>query len=175
MCRFFYITSIKFITTVSFRVQENEIVYNNIRARIYEELRSVTVRICLLPEKKGQETLAVVFIQDVSQVESKSSNESPQTYDVGREAEQRIVDLEQELQFTRENLQATIEELETSNEELQATNEELLASNQELQARNRALEVEVLDLQNGLEAVEERARSELGMIGKDETFYMIVD
>ena len=37
-------------------------------------------------------------------------------------------------------------------------------------ARAGALEVEVLDLQHGLEAVEERARSELGMIGKDETF-----
>jgi cell division protein FtsB len=58
---------------------------------------------------------------------------------------------------------------------LQQGLDEQRASNQELQARNRALEVEVLDLQNGLEAVEERARSELGMIGKDETFYMIVD
>jgi cell division protein FtsB len=58
---------------------------------------------------------------------------------------------------------------------LQQSLDEQRASNQELQARNGALEVEVLDLQNGLEAVEERARSELGMIGKDETFYMIVD
>ena len=43
-----------------------------------------------------------------------------------------------------------------------------------LEQRNEALEIEVLDLKNGLEAVEERARSELGMIEKDETFYMIV-
>ena len=46
--------------------------------------------------------------------------------------------------------------------------------NEELASRNQVLEVEVLDLKNGLEAVEERARSELGMIEKDETFYMIV-
>mgnify|MGYP000188659375 CR=1 FL=1 len=46
--------------------------------------------------------------------------------------------------------------------------------NAQLASRNEALEVEVLDLKNGLEAVEERARSELGMIEKDETFYMIV-
>jgi two-component system CheB/CheR fusion protein len=59
---------------------------------------------------------------------------------VGREAEQRIADLENELQFTRENLQATVEELETSNEELQATNEELLASNEELQSTNEELQ-----------------------------------
>ena len=49
------------------------------------------------------------------------------------------------------------------------------ASNLELQDRNRLLGVEVRDLQGGLEAVEERARSELGMIGKDETFYLIVE
>jgi len=47
--------------------------------------------------------------------------------------------------------------------------------NQQLQSRNQGLEIEVLDLKNGLEAVEERARSELGMIGKGETFYLIID
>lgn len=47
--------------------------------------------------------------------------------------------------------------------------------NDRLTARNAVLEVEVLDLKNGLEAVEERARSELGMIAEDETFYLIID
>lgn len=49
------------------------------------------------------------------------------------------------------------------------------AVNENLESRNRLLEIEVVDLKNGLEAVEERARSELGMIGEDETFYMIID
>jgi cell division protein FtsB len=49
------------------------------------------------------------------------------------------------------------------------------AANADLQARNRLLEIEVVDLKNGLEAVEERARSELGMIGDDEVFYLIID
>ncbi len=47
--------------------------------------------------------------------------------------------------------------------------------NSELKARNRLLEIEVIDLKNGLEAVEERARSELGMIGEDEVFYLIIE
>jgi cell division protein FtsB len=47
--------------------------------------------------------------------------------------------------------------------------------NDELVDRNRLLEIEVLDLKNGFEAVEERARSELGMIGEGETFFLIVD
>lgn len=47
--------------------------------------------------------------------------------------------------------------------------------NDALQQRNKSLEIEVLDLKNGLEAVEERARSELGMIGERETFYLIIE
>ena len=49
-----------------------------------------------------------------------------------------------------------------------------LSTNAALSERNEALEVEVLDLKNGLEAVEERARSELGMIEEGESFYLIV-
>ena len=45
----------------------------------------------------------------------------------------------------------------------------------ELQERNRALDAEVSDLKKGLDAIEERARSELGMVGKDETFYQIIE
>lgn len=51
----------------------------------------------------------------------------------------QILQLEDDLRYSRENLQATIEELETSNEELQATNEELIASNEELQSTNEEL------------------------------------
>jgi two-component system CheB/CheR fusion protein len=60
--------------------------------------------------------------------------------DVQGNFSQHIIDLEQELQYTRESLQAAIEELETSNEELQATNEELLAANEELQSTNEELQ-----------------------------------
>jgi len=46
--------------------------------------------------------------------------------------------------------------------------------NAKLKARNDALDAEVRDLKQGLEAVEERARLELGMIKKDEVFYQVV-
>lgn len=49
------------------------------------------------------------------------------------------------------------------------------AKNDSLRLRNQLLESEVLDLKNGLEAVEERARVDLGMIRDDETFYMIIE
>ena len=47
--------------------------------------------------------------------------------------------------------------------------------NARLEARNHRLAAEVHDLKEGLEAVEERARSDLGMIGRDEIFYQIVE
>ena len=44
-----------------------------------------------------------------------------------------------------------------------------------LKERNRALAAEVMDLKQGLEAVEERARSEMGMIKNGEVFFRITD
>jgi cell division protein FtsB len=47
--------------------------------------------------------------------------------------------------------------------------------NGQLQVRNQSLEAEVLDLKQGVDALEERARYELGMIRSDEVFFQIVD
>ena len=48
-------------------------------------------------------------------------------------------------------------------------------TNRRLQARNHALEAEVRDLKVGQEAIEERARSELGMIRQDEIFFQVLE
>ena len=47
--------------------------------------------------------------------------------------------------------------------------------NSKLQARNNALDAEVRSLKEGFEAIEERARSELGMIKQDEIFFQLLD
>ncbi len=47
------------------------------------------------------------------------------------------------------------------------------AGNRNLEARNASLAVEVKDLKTGTEAIEERARSELGMIRGDEVFFQV--
>jgi cell division protein FtsB len=46
--------------------------------------------------------------------------------------------------------------------------------NDGLASRNRALAAEVRDLKEGHAALEERARTDLGMIGANETFYQVV-
>ena len=78
-----------------------------------------------------------------------------------------IITLQYQLWLGEDSVRA----LNLLEEELQAQQE----VNDALAERNAVLEVEVLDLKNGLEAVEERARSELGMIAEDETFYLIID
>ncbi len=47
------------------------------------------------------------------------------------------------------------------------------ADNDRMRERNRILDVEVQDLKSGADSVEERARNDIGMIKKDETFFMI--
>jgi len=47
--------------------------------------------------------------------------------------------------------------------------------NSTLKARNDTLDAEVRDLKQGFAAIEERARSELGMIKQDEVFYQVIE
>jgi cell division protein FtsB len=46
--------------------------------------------------------------------------------------------------------------------------------NDELRERNAELDAEVINLKRGLDAAEERARTDLGLIGQRETFYQVV-
>ena len=57
---------------------------------------------------------------------------------------------------------------------LAARVEEQARENEALAQRNRELQAEVDDLRQGLQAIEERARSELGMVKEGEEFYQVV-
>lgn len=62
--------------------------------------------------------------------------------------------------------------------EVQSLKKEIALQKEELAAfrrRNDALQAEVDDLKKGLEAIEARARNELGMIRSGEVFYQIVE
>lgn len=59
--------------------------------------------------------------------------------------------------------------------DLQAKIAEQQKVNEQLQQRNQQLYAEVEDLRQGLAAVEERARGDLGMVKPDETFYQLVE
>jgi cell division protein FtsB len=53
--------------------------------------------------------------------------------------------------------------------------EQQLEQNRQLKERNRTLAAEVQDLKKGTVAIEERARTDLGMVGRGETFYQVVE
>ena len=53
--------------------------------------------------------------------------------------------------------------------------EEQRAQNEKRALRNAALNAEVADLKTGLDAIEERARTELGMIKPGEVFFQVLE
>ena len=58
---------------------------------------------------------------------------------------------------------------------LNAKIESQIEENKKLEERNRLLEAEVDDLKSGLEVVEEKARTDLGLIKKGETFFQVIE
>ena len=59
--------------------------------------------------------------------------------------------------------------------QLQNEVEEVKTEVQKLQERNSSLDAEVKDLKKGLDAIEERARSEMGMIKEGEVYYQVIE
>ncbi len=59
--------------------------------------------------------------------------------------------------------------------ELESRLEKQQQENEQLKTRNEAIAREVRDLRNGLEGIEEKARSDLGMVKEGETFYMVLE
>ena len=59
--------------------------------------------------------------------------------------------------------------------QLQLEVEEVKTEVQQLQERNSSLDAEVKDLKKGLDAIEERARSEMGMIKQGEVYYQVIE
>lgn len=77
-----------------------------------------------------------------------------------------LIGLQYKLWFGDGSLSEVVQlsrELETQKEKLH-----------QLEKRNRVLEAQVLDLQNGLDAFEEKARNDLGMIKQGETFIQLI-
>jgi two-component system CheB/CheR fusion protein len=119
-----------------FKDQE-EVTYRNIHLNGTDMNNLVDLRAKPFLEPVSRQKMALIQFTPI--VQTSSERIDLKSFDINSSAQQRIQDLEHELQYTRESLQATVEELETSNEELQATNEELFAANEELQSTNEEL------------------------------------
>jgi two-component system, chemotaxis family, CheB/CheR fusion protein len=93
----------------------------------------------IVNSKTGQNFFLLSFIEKEVE-ENQPKLRKVEKIDINVQYQERLEELEKELQFKSESLQATVEELETSNEELQSSNEELIASNEELQSTNEELQ-----------------------------------
>ncbi len=116
--------------------QQREIRYAGVGGGAGAARPPLDVRVVPLPAARAERPTLLVLLSESARAPGLPAG--GQSLDAA--AQERLADLEAELQYTKENLQATIEELETSNEELQATNEELLSSNEELQSTNEELQ-----------------------------------
>lgn len=97
----------------------------------------ITVEGRIFTDKKEEKDYYFLSFVTSDKIEKE---ELAEVYDYKGNFNEKLKDVERELQYTKENLQATVEELETSNEELQSSNEELIASNEELQSTNEELQ-----------------------------------
>ncbi|MGM0674754.1 MAG: PAS domain-containing protein, partial [Spirochaetota bacterium] len=86
----------------------------------------------------------------VTLTESQKPEPAPQANEGGDPAEtnERLRELEEELQANRQNMRALAEEYEATNEELKSSNEELQSTNEELKSTNEELETSKEELQS---------------------------
>lgn len=116
---------------------EEFVIFQDIRNIVGFENQKIQIEGRKITEPKDKEKFFLIsFVSE----ELSKKDLLPTIIKVDKQFQDKIGDLERELQFTKENLQATVEELETSNEELQSSNEELIASNEELQSTNEELQ-----------------------------------
>ncbi|MFM7407321.1 MAG: GAF domain-containing protein [Cuspidothrix sp.] len=127
------------INTALYRAKRDghPVVYSGIHFHQGDLIRSVKLDVTYYLEDTHVNRFFLLVIQNEDQPTESSAL---QIFEKDQASNQRILDLEYELEQTRENLQTTIEELETTNEEQQASNEELLASNEELQTTNAEIQ-----------------------------------
>ncbi len=100
--------------------------------------RVVNLTIRPLQNDESGQRFVMAAIED-AHIASEPAGDAATLVNIDTLADERIKELERELEHSREALQSTIEEIESTNEELQASNEELMSSNEELQSTNEEL------------------------------------
>ena len=115
------------------------------------------VLVDVIADPLNEEEVLLIF-QDSSATPDAALDADAQ--EEGYSQEDRIKQLEDELDETRSRLRTTVEELETSNEELKSSNEEMMSMNEELQSANEELATVNEELKNKVDQLA-RANSDL--------------
>ncbi|MDB2687043.1 PAS domain-containing protein [Mariniblastus sp.] len=118
------------------KTEDKPVVYRGVRVNIGDDDQRL-FQVSVEPYSKKDQSLYLISLEEMEKVVR--DDLIVEDFKAPEHSNDRIDQLERELNYSRETLQATVEELESSNEELQATNEELIASNEELQSTNEEL------------------------------------
>jgi two-component system CheB/CheR fusion protein len=137
------------------RISRKQSVKRDVRIDIDED---AAIFVDLVADPLNEDEILLVFY-DVSAGRRGDAAEASSQVDAYSD-EERIKQLEDELDETRLKLRTTIEELETSNEELKSSNEEMMSMNEELQSTNEELATVNEELKNKVDQVA-RANSDL--------------
>jgi len=119
---------------------------NGLRVPHNDGYLSVDLTVKPIMEQSNIHGMMMVIFQSSSS--STVSKQKPEKKPAISTSGKSVIELEEDLRYTKETLQTTIEELETSNEELKSTNEELQSTNEELQSTNEELETSKEELQS---------------------------
>ncbi len=123
--------------------KETDVTRENVRIRKNGGFTTVHLSVTKLLEPEPVRGLYLVSFLPVKTPKPKSKTKAAKAVD-----NDRVKQLEEELQHSKESLQTTIEELQTSNEELKSANEELQSTNEELQSTNEEMETSKEELQS---------------------------
>ena len=118
---------------------QRKIVFNDVHIE-YSRGRSFMVNFKITPIVDNASMYGMLFIIVEDSISSKVIKTAREKYTSITRMGKRIIELEDELQYSKENLQTTIEELQSSNEELQSTNEELQSTNEEIETSKEELQ-----------------------------------
>jgi two-component system, chemotaxis family, CheB/CheR fusion protein len=127
---------------------ENEVVImKGLKVKTDSAHQIINLTIKPVTEPEAAKGLLLVVFEDVVEPlatkRSRGRKMVPESFH-----DDRVVELERELQYAKHNLQKTLEEMQTSQEELKSANEELQSTNEELQSTNEELTTSKEELQS---------------------------
>jgi len=127
--------------------QQQEVTFTGLQIKEGTEFKYLTLKVKPLVDAEiSRKHLLLVIFEDMNAFTT--GDPASEKRVSKNELDKKVIQLEEELKYTKGNLQTTIEELETSNEELKSSNEELQSINEELQSTNEEIETSKEELQS---------------------------
>ena len=147
---------------------QRKAVYRNVRVKVNGGSEMIDLTVMPLPRAEDEGILFLFTFQEVPKERAATKGDQSEGEKIDKD---RVLELENELIYTRESLQAAAEKAQAANEELKSANEELQSSNEELHSTNEELETsreELQSLNEELVTVNSELRSKMEQLSQSE-------